>query len=460
MYLLGIFGGGSVLWISSSVKDDGRAPRRWPSAPHTAPPCSGLFVAFAFLAGLRGGAQGGPIALEAADVVHVMLAPGRSSSGAAAPGHATRARRDLHRRHRRRHRRPARRSTPCPARCSRGPAGGALFGATSRPCGPAPHCSRTRCALPRWVATAAGIAHVAWQSAAVACHMPGPADCSAASACGAGGSTRSTWSPWPSPSSASSSGFVLLAPHLAGSARPAQRAGRAAALRRHHAGPAHRHPAAPPAESGAHRAVARGCGSRPAKGGSGFTGTVWRRGWHGLLRFPAPRLVRMAALAAAIGVLQAATVRGTTPALLGSALLGFVLGLEVMEPLSQEVDQPDRTDSLPGRARRADGASPGSHPLSPSCRSRSSPVSRRVLTLGGNADAIAPAAILALPTLLGGAWAASSASSATPPTRSAPSSQQSFMPPEMAGFSTHPSAVADRGQRLRLPCTVFFLRAR
>ena len=40
-------------------------------------------------------------------------------------------------------------------------------------------------------------------------------------------------------------------------------------------------------------------------------------------------------------------VRGTTPALIGTALMLFVLGLEAMEPLSQEVDQPDRTDSLP-----------------------------------------------------------------------------------------------------------------
>ena len=31
----------------------------------------------------------------------------------------------------------------------------------------------------------------------------------------------------------------------------------------------------------------------------------------------------------------------------GTALMLFLLGLEAMEPLSQEIDQPDRTDSLP-----------------------------------------------------------------------------------------------------------------
>ena len=81
------------------------------------------------------------------------------------------------------------------------------------------------------------------------------------------------------------------------------------------------------------------------------TGTLgrstWRRGWHGLLRFPVSRIVRMVTLSAAIGVLQAAVMRGTTPAFVGTALLGFMLGLEVMEPLSQEVDQADRADALP-----------------------------------------------------------------------------------------------------------------
>jgi len=39
--------------------------------------------------------------------------------------------------------------------------------------------------------------------------------------------------------------------------------------------------------------------------------------------------------------------RGTTPALVVSGLALFMLGLDVIEPLSQEVDQPDRTDALP-----------------------------------------------------------------------------------------------------------------
>jgi hypothetical protein len=41
----------------------------------------------------------------------------------------------------------------------------------------------------------------------------------------------------------------------------------------------------------------------------------------------------MVALAAAIGACQVAVLRGTTPLVVVSALLSFVLGLEVLEPL-------------------------------------------------------------------------------------------------------------------------------
>ena len=72
-----------------------------------------------------------------------------------------------------------------------------------------------------------------------------------------------------------------------------------------------------------------------------------RRGIASVLASRLTRLVRMTAFAAMAGVFQAMVVRGTTPALLGTALMLFLLGLEAMEPLSQEIDQPDRTDSLP-----------------------------------------------------------------------------------------------------------------
>ena len=66
-----------------------------------------------------------------------------------------------------------------------------------------------------------------------------------------------------------------------------------------------------------------------------------------LAHFPARRMARMALLAVTSAVSLVAVWRGTTPALVVSGLALFMLGLDVIEPLSQEVDQPDRTDALP-----------------------------------------------------------------------------------------------------------------
>ncbi|MFM1791041.1 MAG: hypothetical protein RLZZ526_1368, partial [Actinomycetota bacterium] len=66
-----------------------------------------------------------------------------------------------------------------------------------------------------------------------------------------------------------------------------------------------------------------------------------------LAHFPARRLARMVLLAVTSAVCLVAVWRGTTPALVVSGLALFLLGLDVIEPLSQEVDQPDRTDALP-----------------------------------------------------------------------------------------------------------------
>jgi hypothetical protein len=48
--------------------------------------------------------------------------------------------------------------------------------------------------------------------------------------------------------------------------------------------------------------------------------------------------------AAACGL---AAYRGTTPAIVPAGLLTFLLGLEALEPLAQELDHPERTDALP-----------------------------------------------------------------------------------------------------------------
>lgn len=74
---------------------------------------------------------------------------------------------------------------------------------------------------------------------------------------------------------------------------------------------------------------------------------VVRRGVHSFLKFPARRYARMMLMVVLAALAQVAAYRGTTPAVVASGLCLFVFGLELVEPLSQEVDKPERTDSLP-----------------------------------------------------------------------------------------------------------------
>ena len=432
VYLLGIFGGGSVLWISSSVKDTTVSPTEAADFAAHAPAILGLLACVALLAGLRGGAQGGPIALEAADVAHVMLSPVdrrralirpatqrvRSAvfSGAAAGAIVGQL---------------AGRRMPGSLLAWAG--GGALFAGTCALVWAASALLAHTLRLPRWIATFAGITVVAWQAVAVARHIPGP---------GTSTGSLGLWG-WRQhatdlvavgvASAATIVGFTLL--RRISLEALARRSALVAQLRfavtmqdlrtvvllRRQLNQEHAR----------RRAWIR---LRPAHD-PGFATTVWRRGWHGLLRFPLTRLVRLATLAAAIGVLQAAAVRGTTPAVLGSALLGFVLGLEVMEPLSQEVDQPDYNDSYPVER----GELMVRHLAAPLVALVPCAVvtaAAAVLTLGASSRAIAPAAILALPTLLGGVSGGIVSIVRDAPDPTSGSTQQAFIPPEMAGFTT------------------------
>ncbi len=74
---------------------------------------------------------------------------------------------------------------------------------------------------------------------------------------------------------------------------------------------------------------------------------VWRRGYRGILRWPAARVIRLALLGAVAGLAALGAWRGTTPLVVLVGLALFVAGLDAVEPLAQEVDHPDRRDSYP-----------------------------------------------------------------------------------------------------------------
>lgn len=74
---------------------------------------------------------------------------------------------------------------------------------------------------------------------------------------------------------------------------------------------------------------------------------VVARGLRSLAHFPVRRLARMAGLAVVVAVAMVFAYRGATPMVVVAGVASFVLGLDIIEPLSQEIDQPDRTDSFP-----------------------------------------------------------------------------------------------------------------
>ncbi|MFM8870357.1 MAG: hypothetical protein ACKOFD_02115 [Actinomycetota bacterium] len=74
---------------------------------------------------------------------------------------------------------------------------------------------------------------------------------------------------------------------------------------------------------------------------------VINRGIRSVAHFPARRLGRIAILSSATALALVYTFDGTTPLVVVAGVLTFIIGLDVIEPLSQEVDQPNYSDSYP-----------------------------------------------------------------------------------------------------------------
>ena len=89
---------------------------------------------------------------------------------------------------------------------------------------------------------------------------------------------------------------------------------------------------------------------------------TWRRDWRGILRWPASRIVRLALLGVVAGASTAIAYAGTTPMVLVAGGALYIAALDAIEGLAQEVDHPDRRDSLP----HADGAIHLRHLAAPS----------------------------------------------------------------------------------------------
>ena len=77
---------------------------------------------------------------------------------------------------------------------------------------------------------------------------------------------------------------------------------------------------------------------------------VFMRGLRGLLRWPAARVARLVLLAVVAGFCLRGIWSGTRPLLVLAGLAMFVAGLDTVEPLAQEVDHPSRRDASPVEA--------------------------------------------------------------------------------------------------------------
>jgi hypothetical protein len=138
---------------------------------------------------------------------------------------------------------------------------------------------------------------------------------------------------------------------------------------------------------------------------------------------------------------QVAVIHGTAPALFGTLVCTFVLGLEVMEPLSQEVDQPDRTDSFPierGELMVRHLAAPAVLLVPFTVLGSAAAVLFDALATDGErvAASIPVALLLGISAVYAGAAGAAISIVRDAPDPYSGTTQDVYLPPEMAGFTT------------------------
>jgi hypothetical protein len=435
VYMVALFGGGALLWLSEIVGDGPVTAAQAASVEQNGPALLGMIAVLAFSAGLRGGSQGGPLALESADVAYIMLAPVsrraalmkpavqrlRSSAFAVAGTCAVLGQM------------AGRRLPGSPVAWF---GSGILFGVTvaSLWVGAALVAHAVRLRLP--TATAIAAVGITWQALSIADVVPGPADIDGSLA---------MWG-WRQNAVDIVALVLALALAMVGLALVARTS--LEALTRRSSLVAQLRFAVTMQDLRTVILLRRQLSHEHTRSTPwirlphvGTSHPVWRRGWHSLLRLPSGRLVRMVVLAAGAGACQVAVMHGTTPAVLGTMALCFVLGLDVLEPLSQEIDQPDRTDSFPVER----GELLVRHLAAPAVALLPFAIIAGVAAVLIDAvandqqrlgAAAAVAAIMAIPTVFCGAAGAAISIVRDAPDPMSDTTQQTFMPPEMAGFTT------------------------
>ncbi|MGH9184758.1 MAG: hypothetical protein ACRD0U_02910 [Acidimicrobiales bacterium] len=342
-YLTALLGGVAVLLGASAIGDQALSRSAVADARADGPAIVGLVAALALAVGLRSGSRGGPLALERADVRHVLLAPiDRGTAlrpaalrqlrfgmfvGAVAgaiAGHLA--------------------ANRLPGHDSAWSAGGALGGVVVAAVayGSAMVTSGRR--VRSWMATAVWVILLAWAVADAA----GAIGFSPTSSAGALALWPLEWDPVGLAPVAVAAGLVAAGLAVIGgtSVEVAERRSTLVGQIRF---------AATLQDIRTVIVLRRQLAMelprlRPwvrvrAKGTDRFP--TWTRGWRGALRWPAARVGRTLLLAVSAGLALRGAWEGTTPLVIVAGLAAYVVALDAVEPLAQEIDHPSRRDTLP-----------------------------------------------------------------------------------------------------------------
>jgi hypothetical protein len=344
VYLTAIVGGLAVMWLSDLVSDDPVTASQLASVRERGATLLGLFAVAAVAFGLRSGSDGGPVSLEAGDARYLMMAPvprravllrpvaqrlrSMAFTGALAGGVAGQL---------------AARRLPgsTAAWTASGVITGALIGLAFVATATIAHALDVR----RWLSTAVGAALIGVQVAAVVWKFPGPGD---------GIGSLALWGMRTHlvdlvPATIIV-GAVVAALALADRLRLeplTRRADLVSQLRFAVTMQDLRTVVLLRRQLRGERPRATPWFRFRRSGSTNPTRAVWQRDLRGLARYPASRLLRMASLAAIAGLCAEFVLEGTTPLLVGIGVALHLLGLDAIEPLSQEIDHPDYSDATP-----------------------------------------------------------------------------------------------------------------
>ena len=340
VYIVGLGFGGVALWASGYVADSPVSAQGVSDVFSRGPAALGMLAVVAFAAGIRSGSRGGPLAVEEADVRHVLMAPvdrrkallrpavqrlrSAAFTGAAVGALAGElAGRRL------------------PGSVAAWALSGAAFGANIGIIFVAAALLAHGLRLPRWLSTVIGAMGLGWQLVAIVKRVPGPANLDGSLALWG---MRQRGIDLLAPAITLAGGFIGLS-LLRRTSLDAlvRRCGLVAQLRF----------AVTMQDLRTVMLLRRQLSQENTRSRpwvrlkrTGHTPLHWRRGWQSLLRFPVSRLLRMTVLAVGLAAANVGAYRGTAPLFLVGGALSFLLGMEALEPLSQEVDQPDRTSSF------------------------------------------------------------------------------------------------------------------